>query len=82
MDSPREILNGVNPMVEFRRLKQAGSLAPDVATHLASEAVEAILKQHTVSGTYPVMRSRCSASWRPWTIQRWHGAVSMAFSPR
>ncbi len=53
MSSPREILDGVNPLVEFRRLKQARSLTPDVATHLASEAVEAILKQHTVSGHYP-----------------------------
>ena len=53
MASPRERLNRVNPLVEFRRLKQVGSLTPNVATHLASEAVEAILKQHTVSGNYP-----------------------------
>ena len=52
MSSPREILNGVNPLVEFRRLKQARSLTPDVATHLASEAAAAFLKQHTASGHY------------------------------
>ena len=52
MSSPREILNGVNPLVEFRRLKQARSLTPDVATRLASEAAAAFLKQHTASGHY------------------------------
>ena len=52
MASPREILNGVNPLVEFRRLKQARSLTPAAATRLASEAAAAILKQHTASGPY------------------------------
>jgi ADP-heptose:LPS heptosyltransferase len=50
MSSTREILNSVNPLVEFRRLQQARSLTPEVATHLASEAVAAFLKQHTASG--------------------------------
>ena len=52
MASPREILKGVNPLVEFRRLKQVRSLTPAAATRLASEAAAAILKQHTASGPY------------------------------
>ena len=50
MSSPRQILNGVNFLVEFRRLKQARSLTPDVARRLASEAADAVLKPHTASG--------------------------------
>jgi ADP-heptose:LPS heptosyltransferase len=52
MSSIREILNSVNPLVEFRRLQQARSLTPEVATRLASEAAAAFLKQHTASGYY------------------------------
>ena len=52
MSSTREILNSVNLLVEFRRLQQARSLTPEVATRLASEAAAAFLKQHTASGYY------------------------------
>jgi ADP-heptose:LPS heptosyltransferase len=52
MASLREIPNEVNPLVEFRRLKQARSLTPAVATRLASEAAAAFLKQHTATGHY------------------------------
>ena len=52
MASPREILNSLNPLVEFRRLQRARSLTPEVATRLASAAAAAFLKQHTASGYY------------------------------
>ena len=52
MSSLREILNSVNPLVEFRRQQQARSLTPEVATRLASEAAAAFLEQHTASGYY------------------------------
>jgi ADP-heptose:LPS heptosyltransferase len=52
MASLREILNEVNPLVEFRRLQHARSLTPAVAIRLASEAAAAFLEQHTTSGHY------------------------------
>jgi ADP-heptose:LPS heptosyltransferase len=52
MSSTREILNSVNALVEFRRLKRGRSLTPDVATGLAAEAAAAFLKLHTASGYY------------------------------
>jgi ADP-heptose:LPS heptosyltransferase len=50
MAGAREMLSGVNPLIEFRRVRQARRLTPDVAARLASEAADAILRRRAASG--------------------------------
>jgi ADP-heptose:LPS heptosyltransferase len=45
-------INMVDALTEFRRLREMRGLTSDVATHLASEATAAFLKQHAASGHY------------------------------
>jgi ADP-heptose:LPS heptosyltransferase len=52
MSSTREILNGINDLVEFHRLIEARSLTPEAATRLASVAAAAFLAQHNGVGHY------------------------------
>jgi ADP-heptose:LPS heptosyltransferase len=50
MSGAREMISGVNPLIEFRRLQQARGLTPDVAARLASEAADAILRRGAAPG--------------------------------
>jgi ADP-heptose:LPS heptosyltransferase len=52
MSGAREMISGVNPLIEFRRLQQARGLTPDVAARLASEAADAILRRGAARGHY------------------------------
>ena len=52
VSNPGKETSQVDLLTEFRRLRAAQRLTPDVATRLATEAATSFLRQHTASGHY------------------------------